>query len=58
MNFDMKACTQPHALLHSLTGIGLGLILVALMPSLVANALMLGVVAVVVGVVGEMMVKK
>ncbi len=58
MKFDLKACTQPHALLHSLTGIGLGLILVALMPSLTANALMLGVVAVVVGVVGEMMVKK
>lgn len=58
MKFDLKACTQPHALLHSLTGIGLGLILVALAPSLVANALMLGVVAVVVGVVGEMMVKK
>ncbi|MDO8487078.1 MAG: hypothetical protein Q7S45_02195 [Candidatus Curtissbacteria bacterium] len=54
----MKACTQPHALLHSLTGIGLGLILVALVPSLVANALMFGVVVVVVGVVGEMMVKK
>lgn len=58
MNFDMKACTQPHALLHTLTGVGLGLVLVALVPSLVTNALMLGVVVVVVGIVGDMMVKK
>ena len=58
MNMDMKECMKPHALLHSLTGIGLGLILVALMPSLVGNALMLGVVVVVVGIVGDMMVKK
>lgn len=58
MKMDMKACFTPHALLHSLAGLGVGLILVALMPSLAANALMLGVVVVVVAIVADMMVKK
>ena len=54
----MKGCFTPHALLHSLAGLGVGLVLVALVPSLVANALMLGVILVVVAIVGDMMVKK
>ncbi len=58
MKMDMKGCFTSHALLHSLAGLGVGLILVSLMPSLVANALMLGVVAIVVAIVGDMMVKK
>ena len=54
----MNECMKPHPLLHTLTGIGLGLVLVALVPSLVANALMLGVIVVVVGMVLDMMTGK
>lgn len=58
MDKMMKKCMEPHALLHTLTGIGLGMVILALMPSLMANALMYGVGVVVVGVVGEFMVNK
>lgn len=54
----MKECTKPHPLLHSVSGVGLGLLLVGLVPSLVANATMLGLVLVVVGIAAEFMVKK
>lgn len=58
MDKMMKECTKPHPLLHTLSGVGLGLVLVALVPGLVANALMLGIVLVVVGVAAEFMMKK
>lgn len=49
---------KPHALLHALAGIGIGLILVNLIPTLVDNALMLGVVVLAVAVVADFMVNK
>lgn len=52
-NVDMKECFKKHPMLHMLTGVGLGLVLVALFPDLVANAMMLGVLAVVVGLGSE-----
>lgn len=55
---DFKRCLTPHALLHTLTGVGLGLILVYLIPSLGSNALVLGVIVVVAGIGGEMVWKK
>ena len=55
---NMEECLKPHALVHVVTGIGLGLVIVALVPSLAANALMLGVGLVVVAVVGEFVVNK
>lgn len=54
----MKECMKPHALLHSLAGVGLGLVLVGLMPSLAASAMMLGLVLVVVGIAGEFLFLK
>lgn len=53
----MKECMRPHALLHSLTGVGLGLILVALVPALYTNALASGIVLLGLGLVGEFMRK-
>lgn len=50
MNMDLKRCFTTHALLHTLFGIGLGLILVVLIPGLGGN-LVLGVVVVVVALV-------
>lgn len=52
----MKECTKPHALAHTLTGLGLGLVAVALWPSLGQMGLWLGVLLVVAGVVWDMSV--
>lgn len=54
----MKECMKPHALLHALLGIGLGLILVSFMPALKENAFMFGLLVAVVAIVGDMMVNK
>lgn len=58
MDKKFKECMKPHALLHALAGIGIGLILVNLIPTLVDNALMLGVVVLAVAVVADFMVNK
>ena len=54
----MKECMKPHPLLHSLMGIGLGLVLVSLVPSLVSNGLTIGVVLIIVAFVAEQMMGK
>lgn len=51
----MKDCFTPHAMMHSLMGLGLGIVLVNLIPSL--NMLWLGVVLVVVAMVLDFMRK-
>lgn len=51
---DMKECMSKHSLLHSLTGLGVGLLLVGLIPSLAYNAIMLGLLAVAIGVGAEL----
>lgn len=55
MNDKMKACFTPHVMMHSLFGLGLGILLVNLVPSL--NNVMIGVGAMVVAVVLDMMRK-
>lgn len=55
MEAKMKECFKPHALMHSLMGLGLGLVLVSLVPSF-AN-LWLGVGLVVVAMVLDYMRK-
>lgn len=52
MNKKMKECFTPHALMHNLFGIGLGIVAVALYPTL-ANV-WLGVGLVVVALVTDM----
>lgn len=54
MDKMMKECTKPHPLLHSVAGIGIGFLLVALFGStLIAKAMVLGIILLVVGVAGE-----
>jgi hypothetical protein len=53
MNQKMKECMTPHALLHTLTGIGVGLILAGLSPGIYGMAVTLGVVLTGLGIVGE-----
>ena len=52
---DMKECFKKHPMLHLVTGVGVGLVLVALFPALVSSALMLGVIAIAVGVGAELL---
>ncbi len=55
MNAKMKECFTPHAMMHSLMGLGLGIVLVNLVPSL--NMLYLGLGVVVVAMVLDFMRK-
>ncbi len=56
MKMDLKRCFTPHALLHNLFGIGIGLILAVLVPSLAT--LTIGIVVVVVALVADATVVK
>ncbi len=56
MQAKFKECTKPHALAHSVTGAGVGLLAVALVPALVANALILGAVLLVAGIAWDFVV--
>ena len=58
MNKMMKECTKPHALAHSVSGIGVGFIVLALVPALAANALIIGIVVLVAGVAWDFLVNK
>ncbi|MBI3397526.1 hypothetical protein HY045_03560 [Candidatus Woesebacteria bacterium] len=48
----MKECFTPHVMMHSLFGLGLGLLLVALIPSL--GSALLGLALIAVSVVLDM----
>ena len=56
MDAKTKSCFTPHVLMHSLFGLGLGIVLVTLIPSL--GVMWLGVVLIVVAVVLDFMRKK
>jgi len=58
MDAKMKACMTPHALTHILTGIGIGLVLVGLFQGLAAQALALGVIVAVAGIIIDFAVNK
>ncbi|HSX49200.1 MAG TPA: hypothetical protein VLE44_02995 [Candidatus Saccharimonadales bacterium] len=51
----MKECFTPHAMMHSLIGLGLGIVLVSIMPSL--NSLWLGIIIIAVAVIWDYMRK-
>lgn len=55
MNAKMKSCFEPHILMHSLFGLGLGILLVSLMPQLAVW--WLGVGLMVVGIILDAMRK-
>lgn len=54
----MKECMKPHALLHTVTGVGFGMLLTNWLGLTVDAVMMWGVVLIVVGVAGEFMTKK
>ena len=57
MDKMMKECMKPHALAHLVTGAGLGMVVVALVPAVAVWGWMAGVVVVVAGMVWDMMVQ-
>jgi len=54
----MKECMKPHAILHIVSGAGVGLLLVAFFPGFAASALTWGLVLIVLGIVGEFLFVK
>lgn len=58
MDKKIKECMKPHALAHSLSGLGVGFILIALMPSLVSMAFVIGIIALVGGIIWDFSVNK
>lgn len=58
MDKKFKECMKPHYIAHSISGLGVGLILVGLIPSLAGSAMVIGVVALVVGIVYDFSVNK
>ncbi len=48
LSAKQKECFKPHAVMHSLFGLGLGILLVTLVPSLAMMWLGLGIMAVAV----------
>ncbi len=53
----MSECMKTHPMAHAVTGLGLGLVLVALFPALATNALTLGLVLIVLSVLAHFMIK-
>ncbi len=49
----ISECLKPHILVHTVTGIGLGLLAAGLFPSIYAWAATLGVVLIVLALAGE-----
>lgn len=47
MNAMFKECMKPHALVHMVSGAGIGSLILYFIPSLTSNLLMLGVVLIV-----------
>lgn len=52
----MKECMKPHSLAHLVTGAGLGFLVIALVPALGANALIIGAVLAVAGIAWDFVV--
>lgn len=55
MNAKMKSCFESHTMMHSLFGLGLGLLLAAVVPQL--SSVVIGLVVMVVAVVLDTMRK-
>ena len=58
MDKKFKECMKPHYIAHSISGLGIGLILVGVMPSIAGAALVLGIIALVVGIIYDYSVNK
>lgn len=56
MNAKMKSCFTPHVMMHSLIGLGLGILLVSWWPAL--GMWWLGLLIIVVAAIMDMMRKK
>lgn len=58
MQEKMKACMTPHATMHYVFGAGIGLLLAGLFTGLAAQGVVLGIIVLVVGFVGDTLVNK
>jgi len=58
MDKKFKECVKPHYIAHSISGLGVGLILVALLAITGKTALLIGIIALVVGIIYDFSVNK
>ena len=59
MAAKFKECTKPHYLMHSLTGLGIGLFLVGLFAALGGQTgVVLCIILIVIGILGDFSVNK
>lgn len=59
LDAKMKECMKPHSLMHSLSGIGLGVVVATVFSGAIgANGIMFGILLIAAGIVGDMMVNK
>lgn len=58
MDKKFKECMKPHYIAHSISGLGVGLILIGIIPSLAGAALILGIIALVIGIAYDYSVNK
>lgn len=58
MDKMMKECMKPHAIAHLVTGAGIALLLSSYVSAVSANAMVLGIIALVGGIAYDMMVNK
>jgi hypothetical protein len=54
----MAHCFSTHSIIHSIIGLGVGIFLVGLLPTLGSNAVITGLVILVVGIVLDMVMVK
>ena len=55
---QFKACMTPHVMLHSLFGLGLGVLLAAVLGLSGGTAILLGIIAMAVAVFGDAAIAK
>lgn len=58
MDAKMKACLTPHAMTHSLAGVGIGLLLAGLVSGLATQGVLLGIIVLVAAIAIDFVVNK
>jgi len=59
MEAKFKECMKPHALMHSLTGIGFGLLLAGFINGLTGQTgVIIGIILIAAGIIGDYSVNK
>lgn len=58
MNKHLNECTSPHMIIHTITGLGIGLMLPILIPKLSGREFVLGAFFIILSMAGEFVLSK